>query len=212
MNISHVILNQILFFFFTSIHRHLIITQPPSVTKSVHPITRTQNHAELRKFYHRQHNSTRLQWKVPWHTIHRGLILATHNTNTFNDRRIFSTNFLHTRSKTILNTNKSNSYYTNSIQTSTKKLIMTSHTSSKYLEKYTGHHTRAGNISATYISDQPKSERKQSETAPFETKTSPTNNRINNTGINLSSATISQTGSAIDEDQPSDINNHGIHV
>ena len=208
MNISHVILNQILFFFFTSIHRHLIITQPPSVTKSVHPITRTQKHAELRKFYHRQNSFSRLPRKVPWQTIIHELIFFTPDTTSFNDRRFFSENFLHTQENKNHNIYKSKIHYTNNKHPTPKKLIMTSQSSHNPLDIDLGNNTRSGINSNTDISDPNSSERKQEQNAPHGI-ISPKNNVTNTTST---SETIStETGCAMEKDLPSDITNYGIH-
>ena len=179
-NLSHLILNQIIVFFVLSITRHLIYLKPTSAHISVHPITRTQKHAELRKFHYRQNSFSRLPRKVPWQTIIHELIFFTPDTTSFNDRRFFSENFLHTQENKNLNIYKSKIYYPNNKHPTPKELIMTSQSSPNPMDIDTENNTRSGINSNTDISDPNSSERKQEQNAPHGI-ISPKNNVTNTT-------------------------------
>ena len=157
--ITSIILHQIVLFFFTSPHSHLIFTSPSSANFSVHPFSRSQ-HLEFQKFtstHYSNSRNSRLQWKVPWQTKHRGLIFTSLEINTSLEQENFSANFLSSLTKTQHRKHIIKFNHKKILHSPTKKMQMTSNTSYIYMASNTGHHTRAGNNSANIILGQQNS-------------------------------------------------------
>ena len=179
--ITSIILHQIVLFFFTSPHSHLIFTSPSSANFSVHPFSRSQ-HLEFQKFtstHYSNSRNSRLQWKVPWQTKHRGLIFTSLEINTSLEQEIFSANFLSSLTKTQHRKHIIKFNHKKILHSPTTKMQMTSNTSYIYMASNTGHLTRAGNNSANIILGQQNSEQTQARSTHYG---APTTTQINDNG------------------------------